>query len=81
MPNRTFGCLRMVWDKTLADRHRAYAARGRWSATYPRSAFSYRDGALKLATMSDSLDIVWSRPLPDGAERAAVSLSRDPAGR
>jgi putative transposase len=139
---RTFGCIRVVWNKTLDDRHRAYATEGRtvgyaetdrnltamkrepgleWlsevssvplqqalrhqhaafqaffakraryprfknrngrqSATYTRSAFSWRDGRLKLAKMTDPLDIVWSRPLPDGTEPSTVTVSRDPAGR
>jgi putative transposase len=26
--NRTFGCVRLVWNKTLADRHAAYHQRG-----------------------------------------------------
>jgi putative transposase len=26
--NRTFGCVRLVWNKTLAERHRAYHAEG-----------------------------------------------------
>ena len=31
--------------------------------------------------MSEPLDIVWSRPLPDGAEPSTVTVSRDAAGR
>jgi putative transposase len=31
--------------------------------------------------MDGSLDIVWSRPLPEGAEPSTVTVSRDPAGR
>jgi len=26
--NRTFGCVRLVWNKTLADRHTAFYQRG-----------------------------------------------------
>lgn len=139
---RTFGCIRVVWNKTLDDRHRVYATEGRsvgyaetdrnltamkkdpgleWlsevssvplqqalrhqhaafqaffakraryprfkhragrqSATYTRSAFSYRDGALKLAKMTEPLAIVYSRPLPDGTVPTTVTVSRDPAGR
>jgi putative transposase len=26
--NRTFGCVRLVWNKTLADRHQRYHAEG-----------------------------------------------------
>jgi putative transposase len=31
--------------------------------------------------MDDPLDIVWSRPLPEGAEPSTVTVSRDAAGR
>ena len=142
MLNRTFGCIRVVWNRTLDERHKAYATEGRsvgyaetdrnltamkkmdgleWlaevssvplqqtlrhqhkafqaffakraryprfksrqgrqSATYTRSGFSYRDGRVKLAKMTDPLDVVWSRPLPEGAEPSSVTVSRDTAGR
>jgi putative transposase len=55
--------------------------RGKASAEYTRSAFRWRDGQLTLAKMTDPLAIVWSRPLPDGAEPSTVTVSRDPAGR
>lgn len=55
--------------------------RSRASAEYTRSAFSYRDGSLRLAKMNEPLDIVWSRPLPEDAEPSTVTVSRDPAGR
>lgn len=51
------------------------------SAEYTRSAFSYRDGKLRLAKMADPLDIVWSRPLPKDAAPSTVTVSRDCAGR
>lgn len=51
------------------------------SATYFRNCFTYRDGRVRLAKMSESLDIVWSRPLPEGADPSQVTVSRDPAGR
>ncbi|MCY0936362.1 RNA-guided endonuclease InsQ/TnpB family protein [Streptomyces sp. H34-S4] len=51
------------------------------SAEYTRSAFKWRDGKLALAKMSEPLDIVWSRPLPKGAEPSTVTVSRDAAGR
>ncbi|GLW25488.1 transposase [Microbispora triticiradicis] len=140
---RTFGCVRLVYNKALEERTRAYIVEGRrvsyaessamltvWkrseelaflaevssvplqqalrhlqaafanffakrarhpvfksrkksraSAEYTRSAFRYRDGRLTLAKMHDPLDIVWSRPLPQGAEPSTVTVSRDPAGR
>ncbi|WP_444961325.1 RNA-guided endonuclease InsQ/TnpB family protein [Nocardiopsis sp. M1B1] len=53
----------------------------RASAEYTASAFRYRDGHLTLAKMSEPLDIVWSRPLPEGARPSTVTVSRDAAGR
>lgn len=55
--------------------------KSRASAEYTPSAFRYKDGKLTLAKMSDPLDIVWSRPLPDGAKPSTVTVSRDAAGR
>jgi putative transposase len=55
--------------------------RSRASAEYTRSAFRFRDGQLRLAKMDEPLNIVWSRPLPKGAEPSTVTVSRDPAGR
>ncbi|WP_093799249.1 RNA-guided endonuclease TnpB family protein [Streptomyces sp. Wb2n-11] len=53
----------------------------RRSAEYTRSAFPYRDGALTLAKTKDPLAIVWSRPLPQGAQPSTVTVSQDSAGR
>ncbi|GAA0548334.1 RNA-guided endonuclease InsQ/TnpB family protein [Actinomadura livida] len=140
---RTFGCVRLVYNKALAERTRAwrteqrrisyvqssaaltawkktdelgflnevssvplqqvlrhlqtaftnfFAGRARYprfkarkksraSAEYTRSAFRWRDGELTLARMSEPLAIVWSRPLPDGAQPSTVTISRDGAGR
>ncbi|OUC91650.1 transposase [Streptosporangium minutum] len=55
--------------------------RSRLSAEYTRSAFTWRDGQLTLAKMDTPLDIVWSRPLPEGAQPSTVTVSKDPAGR
>ncbi|TDC56553.1 transposase [Actinomadura sp. KC345] len=55
--------------------------KSRESAEYTGSAFRWRDGELMLAKMSEPLAIVWSRPLPDGAEPSTVTVSRDAAGR
>jgi putative transposase len=55
--------------------------RSRASAEYTRSGFRWRDGRLTLAKMDAPLAIVWSRPLPEGAEPSTVTVSRDPAGR
>ncbi len=140
---RTFGCVRYVYNRALAERSRAYtqeqkrigyAESARWlavwrhdpetewlsetasvpqqqairqlqtaflnfwskrskypkfksrhksraSATYTTFGFSYRDGQIKLAKMKESLDIRWSRPLPDGSEPSQVTVSKDSAGR
>jgi len=55
--------------------------KSRASATYTTFGFSYRDGQIKLAKMKESLDIRWSRPLPDGSEPSQVTVSKDSAGR
>ncbi|MGX5186007.1 RNA-guided endonuclease InsQ/TnpB family protein [Streptomyces avermitilis] len=48
-------------------------------AEYTSSAFTFRGGRLKLAKMAGPLDIVWSRPLPEGSVPRTVW--RDAAGR
>ena len=55
--------------------------KSRASATFTTSGFRYRDGQLTLAKVSDPLNIVWSRPLPEGAEPSTATVSRDAAGR
>ncbi|WP_431684040.1 RNA-guided endonuclease InsQ/TnpB family protein [Kitasatospora sp. KL5] len=55
--------------------------KSRKSAEYTTSAFRYRDGKLTLAKMTDPLDIVWSRPLPEGRSPSTVTVSQDAAGR
>ncbi|MEV0054038.1 RNA-guided endonuclease TnpB family protein [Saccharopolyspora shandongensis] len=55
--------------------------KSRQSAEYTKSAFKWRDGQLALAKMREPLNIVWSRPLPEGAEPSTVTVSRDAAGR
>jgi len=69
------------WQKQA--RYPRYKSRkkSRASAEYTRSAFGYRGGQLHLAKMTAPLAVVWSRPLPDGAEPSTVTVSRDPAGR
>jgi putative transposase len=141
--SRTFGCARLVYNKALEERTRAYTLEGRkisyvqasaaltewkrsddlaflndvssvplqqalrhlqtaftnffakqakyptfksrkksrFSAEYTRSAFRWRDGTLTLAKMDAPLNIVWSRPLPEGAEPSTVTVSKDAAGR
>ncbi|MGW7293718.1 RNA-guided endonuclease InsQ/TnpB family protein [Streptomyces xiamenensis] len=55
--------------------------RSRRSAEYTTSGFRFRDGRLTLAKMSGPLDVVWSRPLPEGAAPSTVTVSQDAAGR
>ncbi|WP_435601730.1 RNA-guided endonuclease InsQ/TnpB family protein, partial [Streptomyces sp. C10-9-1] len=55
--------------------------KSRKSAQYTTSAFRFRDGRLTLAKMAEPLDIVWSRPLPEGASPSTVTVSQDAAGR
>jgi putative transposase len=55
--------------------------RSRHSAEYTTSGFRYRDGRLTLAKMTEPLDILWSRPLPEGASPSTVTVSKDSAGR
>ncbi|WAL73402.1 RNA-guided endonuclease TnpB family protein [Kitasatospora sp. YST-16] len=55
--------------------------KSRRSAEYTSSAFRFRNGALTLAKMAEPLDIVWSRPLPEGAVPSTVTVSQDAAGR
>src|SRR5687767_15735822 len=55
--------------------------KSRRSAEYTTSAFRWRDGRLTLAKMAQPLDIVWSRPLPEGASPSTVTVSQDAAGR
>ncbi len=55
--------------------------KSRRSAEYTTSAFRYRDGQLTLAKMAEPLAIVWSRPLPDGAQPSTATVSQDAAGR
>ncbi|HEX4202832.1 MAG TPA: transposase, partial [Ktedonobacteraceae bacterium] len=51
--------------------------RHRQSATYVGTAFTWRGSALTLAKMSEPLDIVWSRPLPDGALPTSCTITKD----
>ncbi|MFE9320908.1 RNA-guided endonuclease InsQ/TnpB family protein [Nocardia sp. NPDC052278] len=55
--------------------------KSRSSAEYTRSAFTFRDGELTLAKMADPLNIVWSRPLPEGVQPSTVTVTCDSAGR
>ena len=141
---RTFGCVRVVWNRTLAARHARYpterkgtsyaetdraltamkkdpglaflsevssvplqqalrhqhkafgaffagrtryprfkSRRSRQSATYTRSAFSMKDGALRLAKTVTPLSFLWTWADVDvtGLDPTSVTVSRDPCGR
>ena len=54
--------------------------KSRKSAEYTTSGFRFRDGELTLAKMREPLDVVWSRPLPQGAEPSTVTVSQVAAG-
>jgi putative transposase len=51
------------------------------SATYTDNAFTLKGGKLTLAKHTEPLDIVWSRPLPEGAKPSRVTVSKDRSGR
>lgn len=55
--------------------------RSKASATYSVRGFRWDGQHLILAKMDQPLDIVWSRPLPDGAQPSTVTVSRDRADR
>ncbi|MFB6676384.1 RNA-guided endonuclease InsQ/TnpB family protein [Streptomyces sp. NPDC056390] len=55
--------------------------KSRKSAEYTTSGFRFRAGEVTLAKMAQPLDIVWSRPLPEGASPSTVTVSQDAAGR
>jgi len=141
---RTFGCVRVVWNQTLAARHQLYQAerkslsyaasdaaltvmkkdpelaflnevssvplqqalrhqhkafsaffakraryprfkarQGRQSASYTRSAFTMRDGELRLAKTGAPLGYMWSWPQvdPRTLNPTMVTVSREPDDR
>ncbi|WP_327143872.1 RNA-guided endonuclease InsQ/TnpB family protein [Nocardia sp. NBC_01327] len=69
------------WNKRSSYPRFKSCKKSRASAEYTRSAFRYRDGQLTLAKMTAPLNIVWSRPLPEGVPPSTVTVSRDSAGR
>ena len=69
------------WGKRAKYPHFKSRHKSRASATFTTSGVRYRDGQVTLAKMDAPLDIRWSRPLPDGAEPSAVTVSGDAAGR
>ena len=55
--------------------------RNQQSATYTANAFKWDGKRLTLAKMDEPLNIVWSRPLPDGAIPSSVTITKDSADR
>lgn len=75
------GAFANFWERRAKYPRFKSRKKSRQSAEYTRSAFRYRSGELFLAKMEQPLAIVWSRPLPEGAEPTTVTVSRDAAGR
>ncbi|MER6591630.1 RNA-guided endonuclease TnpB family protein [Micromonospora purpureochromogenes] len=75
------GAFVAFWGKRARYPRFKSRKKSRASAEYTRSAFTWRDGQLTLAKMRSPLEIVWSRPLPEGAEPSTVTVSRDATGR
>ncbi|WP_374778348.1 transposase [Streptomyces sp. NBC_01310] len=69
------------WEKRSQHPRFKSKRKSRASAEYTRSGFRYAEGRLQLAKMGEPLDIVWSRPLPEGAAPSTVTVSCDSAGR
>lgn len=69
------------WGRRAKYPHFKSKRKSRASATFTTSGFRYRDSRIWLAKMDAPLNIRWSRPLPEGAEPSAVTVSRDAAGR
>lgn len=69
------------WQKrakypTFKSKHKS-----RPTATFYANCFTWRDGRITLAKQAESLDIRWSRPLPEGVKPSSVTVSRDRSGR
>jgi putative transposase len=54
---------------------------GDQAATYMATAFTWDGKQLSLAKMQQPLQIVWSRPLPQGCKPSSVAVSKDTTGR
>lgn len=51
------------------------------SATYTDNAFALVSASLTLAKQKEPLNIMWSRPLPEGCTPRSVTITKDRAGR
>lgn len=75
---RTFGCVRLVWNKTLAERHAAYHQRGE------RTSYKQTDAALTACKRSQDLAFlsqVSSVPLQQTLRHQHTALANFFAGR
>ncbi|MET8546326.1 transposase [Kitasatospora sp. NPDC004799] len=75
------GAFANFWQKRTKYPTFKSRKKSRKSADYTTNGFRYRDGRLTLAKMAEPLDIVWSRPMPEGASPSTVTVSQDSAGR
>ncbi len=51
------------------------------SATYASNAFTWEGATLTPAKMDTPLEIVWHRPLPEGARPSSITITKDSANR
>ncbi|WP_433476633.1 RNA-guided endonuclease InsQ/TnpB family protein [Spirillospora sp. CA-142024] len=75
---RTFGCVRLVWNKTLAERHRAYHAEGK------RTSYKQTDAALTAWKKTQDLAFlseVSSVPLQQALRHQHAAFANFFAGR
>jgi putative transposase len=75
------GAFGNFWQKRARYPQFKSKRKSRASAEYTRSGFKFRGGQLTLAKMAEPLAVIWSRPLPEGAEPSTVTVSRDAADR
>ena len=54
---------------------------GHQSATYVGHAFTWNGSSLTLAKQEEPLNVVWSRPLPEGCQPSSITVSKDASGR
>ncbi|WP_338778466.1 IS200/IS605 family accessory protein TnpB-related protein [Streptomyces sp. DG1A-41] len=88
--SRTFGRVREVYDMALAARTEAWTRQERVNYNQTSAMLTAWKKAEELAYLDEVScvplqqalrDIVWSRPLPEGAVPSTVTVSRDSAGR
>src|SRR6266516_3012742 len=75
------GAFVAFWEKRASYPRFKSKRKSKASAAFTRSAFRWRDGKLWLAKCDAPLAIIWSRPLPQGAQPSTVTVSKDAAGR